>query len=209
MIAFLFSQYEFYSSWHIFLEITAVVFGLMSVWFAKKNHIWVFPSGLISTSIFVYLLFQWQLLGDMMINAYYFLMSIYGWYIWTRAKNEQPIHEIAFLTKKEWWISGGLFLISLIFVTCVYLFFGKFDQISDYVDTFTTAIFFVGMWQMAKRKIENWWFWILGDIISIPLYFYKGYTFTSMQYLVFSIIAIYGYIAWIKIYNKKLVMVSK
>lgn len=206
---FLFSQYESYSFGHIFLEITAVVFGLLSVWFAKKNHILVFPTGLVSTSIFVYLLIQWQLLGDLMINIYYFIMSLYGWYYWSRQKNNQTVHEISYLTTKEWWISGLLLIGSLVFVASVYLFFGKFNQVSDYVDTFTTGVFFVGMWQMAKRKIENWWCWILGDIISVPLYFYKGYTFTSIQYLVFTIIAIYGYLAWKKIYNNNLAVVSK
>jgi nicotinamide mononucleotide transporter len=67
-----------------------------------------------------------------------------------------------------------------------------------YVDTLTTALFFVGMWLMAKRKIENWIFWIVADIISVPLYFYKGFTFSSLQYLGFTIIAIFGFLAWKK-----------
>ena len=81
---FLFGQYQDYDPIHISLEITAVIFGFLSVWFSKENNIWVYPTGMISTSIFVYLLFKWGLLGDMMINGYYFIMSIYGWYIWTR-----------------------------------------------------------------------------------------------------------------------------
>ena len=87
---FLFEQYSSYAVLDIVLEITAVFFGFASVWYSKQNNILVFPTGLISTSIFVYLLFKWQLLGDMMINGYYFIMSLYGWYIWTRkvdAKN--------------------------------------------------------------------------------------------------------------------------
>jgi len=74
----------------------------------------------------------------------------------------------------------------------------------SYVDTFITGVFFVGMWLMAKRKIENWFFWILGNLISIPLYFSKGYTFTSFQYLLFTIIAVFGYLEWKKILNKNL-----
>jgi nicotinamide mononucleotide transporter len=206
---FLFSQYEFYATQHIFLEITAVFFGLLSVWFAKKNKILVFPTGLISTSIFVYLLFEWQLLGDLLINVYYFIMSLYGWYYWGRQKNNQPIHEISYMSTKQWIISGLLLLGSLVFVALVYLFFGKFNQLSDYVDTFTTGVFFVAMWQMANRKIENWLFWIIGDVISVPLYFYKGYTFTSIQYLIFTVIAIYGYLAWKKIYNNSQVIALK
>ena len=84
---YLFEQYSEYETLDIILEITGVVFGLLSVWFSKNNNILVFPTGMISTSIFVYLLYKWILLGDMMINGYYFIISIYGWYIWTRKQN--------------------------------------------------------------------------------------------------------------------------
>ena len=82
------------------------------------------------------------------------------------------------------------------------LFFGGAGSLTSYIDNITTAIFFVGMWLMAKRKIENWIFWIIGDVISVPLYFYKGLTFTSLQYFIFTIIAISGYYSWKKILNK-------
>ena len=191
----LFGQYSAYQSIDIGLEITAVVFGFLSVWYAKKNHIWVFPTGLISTSIFVYLLWKWALLGDMMINAYYFVMSIYGWYVWTRKTNDQAT-PISQTNAKEKRTSVIIFIITLVFVYVVYQSAGKWTTWTAYVDTVTTAIFFVGMWLMARRKIENWIFWIVGDIISVPLYFYKGLTFTSLQYLIFTVIAIYGFLAW-------------
>lgn len=191
----LFGQYSAYQSIDIGLEITAVVFGFLSVWYAKKNHIWVFPTGLISTSIFVYLLWKWVLLGDMMINAYYFVMSVYGWYVWTRKTNDQAT-PISQTNTKEKRTSFVVFIITLVFVYIVYQSAGKWTSWTAYVDTVTTAIFFVGMWLMARRKIENWIFWIVGDIISVPLYFHKGLTFTSLQYLIFTIIAIYGFLAW-------------
>jgi len=191
----LFGQYSAYQSIDIGLEITAVVFGFLSVWYAKKNHIWVFPTGLISTSIFVYLLWKWVLLGDMMINAYYFVMSVYGWYVWTRKTNDQAT-PISQTNTKEKRTSFVIFIITLVFVYIVYQSAGKWTSLTAYVDTVTTAIFFVGMWLMARRKIENWIFWIVGDIISVPLYFHKGLTFTSLQYLIFTIIAIYGFLAW-------------
>ena len=191
----LFGQYSAYQSIDIGLEITAVVFGFLSVWYAKKNHIWVFPTGLISTSIFVYLLWKWALLGDTMINAYYFAMSVYGWYVWTRKTNEQTT-PISRINTKEKQTSFVIFIITLVFVYVVYQSAGKWTSWTAYVDTVTTAIFFVGMWLMARRKIENWIFWIVGDIISVPLYFHKGLTFTSLQYLIFTIIAIYGFLAW-------------
>ena len=201
MFDFLFQQYSQYNELDIFFEIVAVIFGLLSVWFSKNNNILVYPTGMISTSIFTYLLFKWGLLGDMMINVYYFIMSIYGWYIWTRKKNNivTPISKISNYEKK---ISLFIFISSLIFVYGIYNYFDKWGSLTSYIDNITTAIFFVGMWLMAKRKIENWIFWIIGDIISVPLYFYKGLTFTSLQYFIFTIIAISGYYSWKKILNK-------
>ena len=199
---FFFGQYKDYATTDIILEITAVFFGFLSVWFSKQNKIWVFPTGLVSTSIFVYLLLKWELLGDMMINIYYFVMSVYGWYIWTRKVDETHVTPISKVTKQEKKIAIYIFLATLIFVFLVYKSFDKWTSWVAYVDTLTTAIFFVGMWLMAKRKIENWLFWILGDIISVPLYFYKGFTFTSFQYLGFTFIAIFGYLAWKKSLNK-------
>ena len=198
---FLFEQYSQYQTKDIVLEIIAVVFGLLSVWYSKNNNILVFPTGMISTAIFIYLLYKWVLLGDMMINAYYFLMSIYGWFIWTRKENN-TITPISRVTNNEKKIGIIIFLSSLVFVYLIYVYFDKWGTITSYVDNITTAIFFVGMWLMAKRKIENWIFWIIADIISIPLYFYKGLTFTSLQYLIFTFIAIAGYYSWKKILNK-------
>lgn len=202
---FLFGQYTEYSTLDISLEITAVLFGIASVFFAWFNKIWVYPTGLVSTSIYVYLLLKWSLLGDMMINAYYFIMSIYGWYIWTRKIDETHTTPISRTNSKEKIIEIIIFIATLIFVYIVYKTFDKWNDWTAYVDTLTTAIFFVGMWLMAKRKIENWIFWIIGDIISIPLYFYKGFTFTSFQYLIFTIMAIQGYLAWKKSLDKTLV----
>ena len=198
ILNFLFEQYSQSQTIDVILEITGVVFGLLSVWYSKNNNILVFPTGMISTSIFIYLLYKWVLLGDMLINAYYFIMSIYGWYIWTRKVDSEHVTPISKTTKKEQLIGVVLFVVTLLFVFVVYQFFDKWKGWVAYVDTLTTALFFVGMWLMSKRKIENWIFWIVADIISVPLYFYKGLTFSSLQYLGFTIIAIFGFLAWKK-----------
>ena len=195
---FFFDQYYGYPTLFIILEAIAVVFGFLSVIYSKQNNILVYPTGIISTMIFVYLLWQWELLGDMMINAYYFSMSIYGWYIWTRKVDAEHFTPITNTTQRENWQSLFIFIATLLFVFAVYEYFDKWTNWTAYVDTFTTAIFFVGMWLMAKRKVENWIFWIVGNVISVPLYFYKGLTLTALQYFVFTIIAIYGYKAWQK-----------
>lgn len=205
MFESLFDQYKSYPTYIIVLEVTAIVFGLLSVWYAKKNNIWVFPTGIINTAIYVYLLWKWSLLGYMMINFYYVVMSIYGWYNWTRKKDEEikfPISRMT-LSEKKW--SLLIFVLTIVFVVVVYRFFGKFTHWTSYVDTLVTGIFFVAMWQMTRRKLENWIFWIIGDIISIPMYYAKGYSFTSIQYLIFTIIAILGYLEWKKTLQRKTV----
>ena len=142
---FLFEQYSQSQTVDVILEITAVVFGLLSVWYSKNNNILVFPTGMISTAIFIYLLFKWVLLGDMLINAYYFIMSIYGWFIWTRKENNiaTPITRVNSNEKK---IGLIIFISSLVFVYLVYVYFDKWGTITSYIDNLTTAIFFVGMW---------------------------------------------------------------
>jgi nicotinamide mononucleotide transporter len=199
LIENIFNQYSEYDQIDIVLEITAVIFGFMSVWYSKQNRILVFPTGMISTSIFVYLLFKWGLLGDMMINGYYFIMSVYGWFIWTRKVDPSHFTPISRTNLGERRRSVLIFFATLLFVFLVYFQQGKWTGWMAYVDTFTTGVFFVGMWLMAKRKIENWIYWIIGDVISVPLYLYKGLAFTSLQYLIFTIIAIYGYLSWKKI----------
>lgn len=199
----LFYQYSQYSNTDISLEIIAVFFGFLSVWFSKNNNILVFPTGMINTSIFVYLLLKWSLLGDMIINAYYFIMSIYGWYFWLKGTNN-TVSPISKVSNTDIRIVVLLFISSSAFVSLVYTFFDKWETIVSYIDILTTAIFFAAMWLMAKRKVESWIFWIVGNIISVPLYLYKGLAFTSIQYFIFTVIAIAGYIKWKELYNKQI-----
>ena len=199
----LFYQYSQYSNTDISLEIIAVFFGFLSVWFSKNNNILVFPTGMINTSIFVYLLLKWSLLGDMIINAYYFIMSIYGWYFWLKGTNN-TVSPISKVSNKDIRIVVLLFISSAAFVSLVYSFFDKWETIVSYIDILTTAIFFAAMWLMAKRKVESWIFWIVGNIISVPLYLHKGLAFTSIQYFIFTVIAIAGYIKWKELYNKQI-----
>ena len=199
---FLFSQYSTYSNTFIFLEITAVSMNIISVVYAKQNSILVYPTGIIGTGISVYILYNFSLLGDMIINGYFVIMSIYGWYYWSRKRDEVFINNISILKKKEYIQMVLLVIGSVIFIYLVYVQFDKWNSWTAYVDNTTTAIFFVAMWLMAKRKIESWIFWIIGDLITVPLYFYKGLTISSIQYLIFTVIAILGYLSWKKILLK-------
>ena len=185
-----------------FLEFIAVIFGFLSVWFAKENNVLVYPAGILSTAIFVYLLTISELYGDATINGYYFLMSFYGWYFWTQKKSGQIINQVGRTSLNEKIGSIFLFVFGIIAIFLIYNYFNKWSTVSAYIDTLTTGIFFVAMWLMSRRKIEHWTFWIVGDILSVPLYIYKGLFLTAIQYFVFTIIAIIGYGEWKKIIQK-------
>lgn len=209
--------YKSYNTYEIVLEAIATIFGLLSVYFSIKKNIWVYPTGIISTVLYVYILFNFGLLGDMMINFYYSLMSIYGWILWSKSSEDHLHVEVSAATKKEWTLATILFVLSLFLVTVIYYYKPFIDNHfsfanielglyhldwANWLDVFTTAIFLVGMWLMAKRKVENWIFWIIGDIICIPMMIYKGLGITSVQYLVFTVMAIVGYFEWKKTLNK-------
>ena len=199
---FLFSQYSSYSPSFIYLELFAVIMNITSVVYAKRNNILVYPTGLIGTGIFVYILLNFSLLGDTIINLYFFSMSIYGWYFWSRKKDEVLVNKVSNINRNEIKYLFILAISSLIFIYFVYNFFDKWNNWTAYVDNVTTAIFFIAMWLMAKRKVESWIFWIIGDLITVPLYFYKGLTISSIQYIIFLILAVLGYISWKKILDK-------
>jgi nicotinamide mononucleotide transporter len=189
------------TSW---IELAAVLFGLMSVWFAKQEKIYVYPTGIISVVIYVYICFTVQLYADAGINFFYFIMSVYGWYMWSK-KTKKPLLRISSCSGQNWLFSAALFVVSLVIIYILLVIFKKGDDeywssAVPYIDIFTTAVFIVAMWLMALKKIEHWVFWIIGDVISIPLYAYKGLVLTSFQFLIFLALAIAGYYAW----NKKL-----
>lgn len=191
------------------LEIIAVIFGLLSVWYAKKANILVYPTGIVSVLIYVYICFGAQLYADMGINFFYFIMSVYGWYMWTRKDDQKNERPVSFSNKKDHGLSLIMFIASIILIILLLKIFKGDDTVYwassvPYIDTFTTAIFIVAMWLMAMKKVENWVYWIIGDLISVPLYFYKGLVFTSLQYFIFLIIAVLGYIEWRNMAHKKL-----
>ena len=173
----------------------------MSVWYAKKENILVYPTGLICTVITVYLLYISQYFGDMMMNFYYSIMSIYGWWNWSRKKENKYVVPISRTTKKEKQIGVLFFILTMIVTYIVYKGFGYPMEVPNYIDIVTSGIFFTAMWYMAVKKLENWTLWIIADLITIPLYAYRGLGMLSLQYLIFTILAIQGYIAWKKILN--------
>ena len=176
------------------IEVIAVVFGLLSVIYARKENILVFPTGIISVIIYVYICQKFGLYADMGINAFYLIMSVYGWYNWTHQKGKAETRTISRTTKNE---KIYLSVLSVIFFVVIrYILINYTDSTVPNIDSITTSIFLIGMWLMSLKKIENWTLWIIGDAISIPLYAYKGLALTSVQYSVFLVIAVMGYISW-------------
>ena len=208
--------YESYENSQVILEAIATIFGLLSVFFSIRKNIWVYPTGIISTAISVYLLLIGNLLGDMMVNIYYTIMSVYGWFLWSESNDTQQV-EVVTTTRKEWLVSLFVFVFSVVLISIIYyykpLIDNKFvsDEITlslynldwvNWIDIFVASVFFVGMWLMAKRCVENWILWILGDLISVPMYVVKGFNMFALQYFIFTILAIWGYLSWRKSVNK-------
>jgi nicotinamide mononucleotide transporter len=188
----------------IVLEAVAFVFGILSVWYAKKENILVYPTGIICTVVTVYLLYINQYFGDMMMNFYYSIMSIYGWWNWSRKNENKPVVPISRTTLKEKKIGMLLFILTIIVTYLVYKRFGYTIETPNYIDIVTSGIFFTAMWYMANKKLENWTLWIIGDLITVPLYAYRGLGMLSLQYIIFTILAIQGYMAWKKNLNNNL-----
>ena len=181
------------------LEFIAVLFGLLSVWYAKNNNIRVFPTGIISVSIYIFINYSAELYANTGINIYYFVMSIYGWVLWG-SKNKKVRKKISSCNRKELFFS---ILLSIFFFLIIYYLLKASNSDVPIFDSITTSLSLVAMFLMARRKIENWIYWIIADLIYIPLYFYKELPLTSFQFLVFSIIAILGYKSWTNKLNEK------
>ncbi len=184
------------------LEFIAVIAGIASVWYSRKENILVYPVGLINTSIYIYLSVKGHLFGEASVNFYYTVMSIYGWILWTRkdASKQETILHISKSNRTEWKQQLIFFLsFYVVIFFCLSWIKNAFaPEAIPWADAFASATAFTGMWLMAKKKVESWYWWIATNIASIPLYFVKGYAFTSIQFFVFLILAIAGLIEWKK-----------
>lgn len=182
------------------LEFIAVFAGIASVWFSRKENILVYPVGLINTTIYVYLSVKGHLLGEASVNFYYTVMSIYGWMLWARKdqQNKETLLHITYSSARN-WVEQLLFFVVfyvVIFGALTWLKKAFAPEAIPWADAFASATAYTGMWLMAKKKVESWIWWIATNIASIPLYFIKGYVFTSVQFLVLLVLAIAGLIEW-------------
>jgi len=182
-----------------FLEFIAVIAGIISVWFSRKENILVYPVGLINTIIYIYLSLKGHLFGEASVNLYYTIVSFYGWWLWSR--KDQQKHTIVIIknsTGRELvyqFAFFGLFYVAIYFALN-YLKENFAEGAIPAADAFASATAYTAMWLMAKKKVESWYWWIATNITSIPLYFVKGYVFTSFQFLVLLILAVAGLLSW-------------
>ena len=183
-----------------FIEILAALSGIISVWFSRKASIWVYPTGLINTVFYIWISYDAQLIGEAVVNLYYTIMSLYGWYLWTR-KNQTHQELILQITNshtkeriQQFLFFAGVY--AIIYFALVYLKQSFAPEAIPWADALASASAYTAMWLMAKKKVESWFWWVVTNIASIPLYFIKGYTFTSVQFIVLLILAIAGWIEW-------------
>jgi nicotinamide mononucleotide transporter len=187
------------------IEYIAVLSGIVSVWFSRKENILVYPTGLLNTTFYVYLSFVGGLIGEASVNFYYTIMSIYGWIVWSRKDaSNRPVVHITHSNRKWWMYQLGFFIAFyvMIFALLSYLKREFAPGAIPWADAFASATAFTGMWLMTKKKVESWYWWIATNIASIPLYFVKFYVFTSVYYLILLIMAVFGLIEWRRRANK-------
>ena len=183
------------------LEYVAVFSGIASVWFSRMENILVYPVGLINTIIYIWLSMKGHLLGEASVNFYYTVMSVYGWILWSR-KDQQQHHLVVITTANgRQWVRhllffGGFYV--AIFFSLTYLKAKFAPGAIPWADAFASSTAYTGMWLMAKKKVESWYWWIATNISSIPLYFVKHYIFTSVYYFVLLVMAVFGLLEWIK-----------
>lgn len=187
------------------LEYIAVFAGIASVWYSRKEHILVYPVGLVNTIIYIYLSFKFHLPGEASVNFYYTVMSLYGWYMWMKKNQQQEtVLHITWSDKRMWayQLLFFLFFYTAIYFSLVYLKENFFKDAIPWADAFASATAFTGMWLMTRKKVESWYWWIATNIASIPLYFVKELVFTSVYYIVLLFMAVWGFVEWKKRANK-------
>ncbi|RAJ85462.1 nicotinamide mononucleotide transporter [Chitinophaga dinghuensis] len=178
-------------------ELVAVIFGVISVIFQKKNNILVYPTGLISTGIYVYLLSRehFKLYAEATLNAYYFVMSVYGWIYWARRRGQSHEHvKVSRSTSREIWTAIGIAAFG--WAIFFYLLHTFSNSTTPAWDSFVSATACAGMWLLAKRKMENWILLNISNLVAIPLLFYKHLYLTTLLTIFLFIIAMFGYFSW-------------
>lgn len=186
----------------MWIELFGVVTGIIYVILEVKQNRLLWPLGLLTSATYVYIFFQGKFYADMGLQVYYVLISIYGWYYWSKggARSESGELAVARGNRKQFLL---LFLTLAISWTGIYF---LLDNLTDSTvpmgDSFTTALAIVATWMLARKIIEHWFLWIIANLVSIALYIYKGLYPTVILYAVYTGMAVYGYLEWQRSMNK-------
>jgi nicotinamide mononucleotide transporter len=200
---FFLSSYSDYSMIDIVLEFLAFWFGIISVVFAKKQKILVYPTGIICTIITMYLMYKVSLLGHILVNLLYTIISFFGWWNWSRRENNDLVVKVSKFTSNDLTKSLLIFFFIVFVAYFAHDFFAtNFEGQIKELDILTSGIFVTAMWLMANKKLENWILWIIGNVITIPLYLSSDKIILSIQYVIFTILAVQAYIEWNKSLSK-------
>ena len=175
------------------LQWIAVSFGVTEVLLAKKNNVLLYPAGIISSALSIFLLFEALLYAEAALSTYYIIMSIYGWAYWIKRKDQAEV-KISYSSKKEWLITS---IIALGGWGILYLILKNFtDSDVPVLDSFISSTAWAGMWLLARRKIENWILLNVSNLFAIPLLFYKNLPLFALLTIFLFIVACFGYFEW-------------
>lgn len=185
------------------LEIVGTIVGLIYLWLEYRASIYLWIAGIIMPAIYLFVYYQAGLYADFGINVYYLLAAIYGWMAWRIGKGKQATELPITSMPRGYWL--GLFLVFLlVFGGISWVLVNYTDSTVPLTDSFTTALSVIGMWMLARKYLQQWWVWVVVDVISAMLYVYKELYFTSILYALYAIIAIFGFLKWKKMMERVL-----
>ena len=183
------------------LEVIGTIVGLIYLWLEYRASIYLWIASIIMPAIYIFVYYEAGLYADFGINIYYLGAAIYGWGVWKYGHKPEEVKEfpISRMPKWNWAKAFVVFLLSFLGIAWVLVSYTDSDV--PWWDAFTTALSIVGMWMLARKYLEQWWVWIVVDVVCAGLYIYKELYFTSGLYALYAIIAIFGWLNWKKLMN--------
>lgn len=181
------------------LQGLGLVLGVGEVLLARANKIALYPVGIASCSISVYLLLQAGLYGETILTFYYIVMSIYGWWHWIKKKHEPPV-KVSYSTTSQWFITGAIVVVGYLVLYFVLKYLTP-STVPEW-DALVSSTAWAGMWLLARRKIENWILLNVSNLLAIPLLFQKGLPLYGLLTIILFFVAIQGYFSWRRLIKK-------
>jgi nicotinamide mononucleotide transporter len=192
--------------WGNKIEILGAVLGILYIFFSIRQHILTWPTGLLTSLFYIYVFYTSGFYADMGLQLYYVVVSIYGWYYWVRGGQKEtggPQEKVPVKhTSRRGWFRISLVTVA-VYGLLLFILLRFTDSTVPFMDAFTTALSITATWMLAKKYIEHWLIWIVTDMVSIGLYIYKGLWPTVILFIVYTVLAVSGYMEWKKDFEKK------